>query len=140
MENARTSYKELGRRVNLSANAAAERVRRLRQRGVISGFTTIVDAAAAGRELVAIVDVRLRTPADARGFERLAEATEQITDCAHVTGRFDYQLRAACAGAADLDRLIASLKTTGGVGETDTRVVLRTVVRRPGPLPSSASG
>jgi Lrp/AsnC family leucine-responsive transcriptional regulator len=133
VRNARMSYRELGEHVSLSANATAERVRRLRERGVIAGFRAVVDPAASGRDLVALIDVRLAGPDDAERFERLAEASEEVTDAVHVTGGFDYQLRVACHDTGALDALIKSLKTHGGVGESDTRIVLRTVVRRPGP-------
>jgi len=128
------SYRELGERVSLSANAAAERVRRLRETGVIAGFRAVVDPAASGRRLVALIDVRLAGPAESARFERLIDSLEGVTDAAHVTGRFDYQARVACRDAADLDKMIRTLKTEGGVVETDTRIALRTVVRRPGPL------
>ena len=135
MENARMSYRELGDRVSLSANAVGERVRRLQERGVIAGFQAIVDPDAAGRRLVALIDVRMGGPPDAERFERLVRSHEAVTDAAHVTGRFDYQLRAACRDAAELDELIRTLKTKGGIVETDTRIALRTVLRRSGPMP-----
>jgi Lrp/AsnC family leucine-responsive transcriptional regulator len=137
--NARLSYRELGQRVSLSANATAERVRRMCQNGVIAGFRAIVDPAASGRTLVALIDVRLKGPGESGRFERLIESLEEITDGAHVTGRYDYQLRVACRDAAELDTLIRTLKTKGGVVETDTRLALRTVVRRPGPLSAASA-
>jgi Lrp/AsnC family leucine-responsive transcriptional regulator len=133
VKDARVSYRELGERVSLSANATAERVRRLRESGVIAGFTAIIDPAASGRTLVALIDVRLDGPAQTERFERLIESVEQITDAAHVTGRYDYQLRVACEDINALDKLIRTLKTDGGVTETDTRLALRSVVRRAGP-------
>jgi Lrp/AsnC family leucine-responsive transcriptional regulator len=139
VENARLSYRELGERVSLSANATAERVRRLQDTGVIAGFRAVVDPVAAGRTLVALMDIRLDGPAESGKFERLVEQLEEVTDCAHVTGRFDYQIRVATHDPADLDRLIRLLKTKGGVVETDTRIALRTVVRRPGPLGRAAA-
>lgn len=138
--NARMSYRELGERVSLSANATAERVRRLRESGVITGFRAVVDPAAAGRRLVALIDVRLAGPAESDRFERLIASFEEVTDAAHLTGRFDYQVRVACRDAAHLDQMIRTLKTKGGVVETDTRVALRTVVRKPGPLAGPAEG
>jgi Lrp/AsnC family leucine-responsive transcriptional regulator len=138
MRNARISYRELGEHVSLSANATAERVRRLRESGVIAGFRAIVDPAAAGRRLVALIDVRIGGPAEADRFEKMVESLEEVTDAAHVTGSFDYQLRVATAGTDDLDRLIRLLKTKGGVVETDTRISLRTVVRRPAQFPATA--
>ena len=139
VENARMSYRELGDRVSLSANATAERVRRLRESGVIAGFRAVIDPAAEGRRLVALIDVRLAGPAESTRFESLIDTLEWVTDAAHVTGRFDYQLRAACRDAGDLDRLIRRLKTDGGVVESDTRISLRTVVRRPGPVEGPAA-
>lgn len=139
VQNARISYRELGEQVSLSANATAERVRRLRESGVIAGFRAIIDPAAAGRGLVALVDVQLSGPAETERFEALIESLDVVTDAAHVTGRFDYQLRIVCTDASDLDTLIRTLKTKGGVMSTDTRIALRTVVRRPGPLPPPAS-
>lgn len=135
---ARMSFRELGERVSLSANAAAERVRRLQARGVIAGYRVVLDPAAAGRRLVALVDVRIASPDVADAFEQLAASLDAITDCAHVTGRFDYALRVATADPAALDTLIRTLKTKGGVVETDTRIALRTVVSRGEPLPVSA--
>src|SRR5687768_18603999 len=83
--NARLSFRELGERVSLSPNATAERVRRLRERGVITGFTTRVDPSAAGRTLVALMDVRLEGPVESGRFERLVDSTEEVTDAMHVT-------------------------------------------------------
>jgi Lrp/AsnC family leucine-responsive transcriptional regulator len=138
--NARLSYSELGKRVSLSANATAERVRRLRESGIIAGFRAVIDPAAAGRRLVALIDVRLASPADAERFERLVGSLDEVTDAAHVTGRFDYQIRVACLDPVDLDALIKKLKAGGGVTESDTRIALRTVVRRSEPLPGLDHG
>jgi Lrp/AsnC family leucine-responsive transcriptional regulator len=137
VRNARMSYRELGEHVSLSANATAERVRRLRERGVIAGFRAILDPAAAGRHLVALIDVRLASPAETPRFEQLVESLEDVTDAAHVTGRFDYQLRVTCRDTRDLDQLIRRIKSDGGVVESDTRIALRTFVRRSGPLPAA---
>ena len=138
VRNARMSFRELGERVSLSANATAERVRRLCDAGVIAGFQAVVDPGAAGRTLVALVDVRLEGPAEVDRFERLIESLEEVTDAFHVTGRFDYQLRVACRDVSALDALLGTLKRKGGVQESDTRLALRTVVRRPGPVSTAA--
>ena len=134
VNNARVSYRELGERIALSANATAERVRRLMDSGVIAGFTAVVDPAAAGRKLVAVIDIRLSGPGDAERCERLLATLESVIDATHVTGRFDYQLKVACRDTDELDALIRALKRQGGVVETDTRLALRTVVRRAQPL------
>ncbi|MFL5824658.1 MAG: Lrp/AsnC family transcriptional regulator [Solirubrobacteraceae bacterium] len=133
-QDARVSYRELGARVALSANATAERVRRLQREGVIAGFTTVIDPVASGRALVALIDVRIKGPAERERFERLIASLPEITDAVHVTGRYDYQLRVSCRDVTGLDDLIRTLKTHGGVLETDTRLALRSVLHRPSPI------
>ena len=130
VRNARISYRHLGAAVGLSANAAADRVRRLRRAGVITGFTATLDPAAAGRRLVALIDVRLAAAGTNEAFEAEVAELEAVTDALHVTGRFDYQLRVACRDTAELDRLLRQLKRGGAVTETETRVVLRSAVAR----------
>ena len=123
-------YRDLGAAVGLSANAAADRVRRLRRDGVITGFTATVDQGAAGRGLVALIDVRLAAAGTNEAFEEACARLEPVTDAVHVTGRFDYQLRVACRDTAELDRMLRHLKRECGVTETDTRVVLRSALER----------
>jgi Lrp/AsnC family transcriptional regulator, leucine-responsive regulatory protein len=136
-EDARVSFRELGERVGLSANAAAERVRRLQRTGVIEGFRAEIDPGAAGRRLCAIIDVRLASQTGPERFETAVARLAAITDADHVTGRFDYQLRVVCEDAAELDRTIRALKADAGATETDTRIILRTALRRSARLPGA---
>jgi Lrp/AsnC family transcriptional regulator, leucine-responsive regulatory protein len=130
MRDGRLSFRDLGAAVGLSANAAADRVRRMRRDGVITGFTATVDHGAAGRHLVALIDVRLAASGTNEQFEDAVARLEPVTDAVHVTGRFDYQLRVACRDTAELDRLLRHLKRDTGVVETETRVVLRSAFTR----------
>lgn len=122
--NARLPFSALGAAVGLSANAAADRVRRLVADGAIRAFTVVVDPAVEGRGLEALVDVRLgSTDSDAfaAGVMRLPEGREAL----HVTGASDYVLRVACDGPAGLDDLLRRLRRDLGAVGTDTRIVLR---------------
>ncbi len=56
-EDARLSFSELSRRVHLSPPAVAERVRRLEESGVIAGYRAHVDLTAAGRPVVALIQM-----------------------------------------------------------------------------------
>src|SRR5436309_13132808 len=55
---ARLSYNELGRRVGLSAPAVAERVRKLEDAGVITGYGARIDPAQVGMPLLALIQLR----------------------------------------------------------------------------------
>jgi Lrp/AsnC family leucine-responsive transcriptional regulator len=125
VKNGRASYRHLGAVAGLSANAAAERVRRLVRDGAISGFTAVVDHAAAGRGLLALVDVSFERDQTYEAFESAVMRLDGVIDAAHLTGRFDYHLRVACRDTTELDMLLRTLKRDLGVRQTETRVVLR---------------
>jgi Lrp/AsnC family leucine-responsive transcriptional regulator len=125
VRNARLSYRDLGARVGLSANAAADRVRRLRQAGVITGFVALIDPAAGGRTLEALVGVTLMRGTDSDAFAVAAARLEPVTEVLHLSGAPDYQLRVACRDTAELDALLRTLRNRLGALDTDTTIVLR---------------
>jgi Lrp/AsnC family transcriptional regulator, leucine-responsive regulatory protein len=125
VRDARLSYRDLGTRVGLSANAAADRVRRLRREGVITGFTATVDPGAAGRRLHALIEVNMGPGHTNDSFDAAVAMLEAVIDADHVTGRFDYQLRVACRDTAELDALLRALRAEHGAADTDTTIILR---------------
>jgi Lrp/AsnC family leucine-responsive transcriptional regulator len=130
-ENGRISWRDLGAAVGLSANAAADRVRRLCQTGVITGFTALVDPASGGRRLEALVGVTLAHGTDSDRFAIEAERLAPITEVLHLAGAPDYLLRVSCRDTAELDVLLRTLRLTLGVSDTETKIVLRSGQPRP---------
>jgi Lrp/AsnC family leucine-responsive transcriptional regulator len=124
-EDGRISWRDLGAAVGLSANAAADRVRRLRQAGVITGFTALIDPAAGGRHLEALVGVTLARDTDSDEFAILAARLEPVIEVLHLSGAPDYQLRVACRDTAELDALLRTLRNRVGAADTETTIVLR---------------
>jgi Lrp/AsnC family leucine-responsive transcriptional regulator len=125
-EDARLSWRELGASVGLSANAVADRVRRLRAAGVIRGFTAVVDPAAGGRVLEALVGVTLAPDTDSDAFAAACARLEPVAEVLHMAGVPDYQVRVACRDTGELDRLLRGLRRDLGAERTETRVILRT--------------
>src|SRR3546814_19877632 len=83
--NARMNFAELGRLVGLSAPAVAERVKRLEDRGVMTGYQAQVDRAKLGYGLTAFI--RMRTSSDT--YPRIAAPVRELPEilaCHHVTG------------------------------------------------------
>jgi Lrp/AsnC family transcriptional regulator, leucine-responsive regulatory protein len=125
VENGRSTYSRLGQEVGLSPHGVADRVRRLQAAGVITGFTALIDLESLGRRVDAIIDVRLLPSTSSEHFERVATELPSVQDIAFVTGRFDYQVRAACQNTDDLDRTVRALRERAGAAQTETRIVLR---------------
>ena len=123
-QDARIPWQLLGDRVGLSANAAADRVRRMMRRGVITRFTTVVDQRTLGRSLSAIVDARVATSAK---FDEALRRRSDVVWAAHVTGVPDVKIMVACEGTEGLDEFQQWLAKQGAT-DTRTDVVLRPIV------------
>jgi Lrp/AsnC family leucine-responsive transcriptional regulator len=128
MKEGRITWSDLGQSLGLSAPAAAERVRKLEEHGVIKGYAAIVDAESLGYSLTAFVSVTLGDQRKRTSFHAGVKRLEQIVECHHVAGDDDFLLKVRCRGTRDLDRiLVEELKGRMGVARTRTTVVLDTV-------------
>ena len=127
MRKGRASWAEIGQFLGLSAPSAADRVRKLEERGVIRGYAALVDPAAVGYPLTAFISVALASHRNRAAFLRAIEKLEQVAECHHITGDDDYLLKVRCRGTQDLDHLLAKeLKEKLGVARTRTTIVLST--------------
>ncbi|MDR2619857.1 MAG: Lrp/AsnC family transcriptional regulator [Propionibacteriaceae bacterium] len=123
----RTSFTDLGRECGLSVSAAQQRVRRLEQRGVITGYAAHINAAALNRTLTALISIRvLRADQDEliRGF---IEDCPEIVTCYSVAGEANYVVTALVGTTIELEALINQFRHTAEV-ITTTTVVLNTVI------------
>ncbi len=127
LRDARVTYQELGRTARLSANTVADRVRRLRSSGVVSGYHAQLNLAMLGRGLRLMSDVRLREGKDRGEFERGLIAVEQVIGAARLTGDYDYLLQMACVDPEEFEQVIDHLKRDHGVREVRSRLVLHEV-------------
>lgn len=125
---ARISWRALGDRVHLAPTSVAERVRRLEQQGIITGYEVRVDPARVGRTVRAVVDVSLVPGDGADAFEQRVAARDEVVFAAYVTGSADYKVIVECGGAEGLDAFVRWLRADEVVARTESQLVLRTIV------------
>ncbi|WP_214370401.1 Lrp/AsnC family transcriptional regulator [Pseudonocardia sp. H11422] len=115
----RASYADLGRTVGLSPSAVTERVRRLEDLGIITGYTAEIDPVKLGLNIMALV--RLRHPGqNDKSFHALLATTPEITEAHHVTGDDDVVLTVRARSMLHLEEVTARIAELGAV---DTSVV-----------------
>jgi Lrp/AsnC family leucine-responsive transcriptional regulator len=132
MTDGRITWAALAHRVGLTPPAVAERVRRLEEAGTVRGYAALVDPVAAGCPLTAFVSVALDRPEHRVAFLERVTSLDEVQECHHVAGDYDYLLKIRCGGVQDLDRVISDeVKEVPGVVRTYTSVVLRTVKETP---------
>ena len=121
----RMSYTDLAKTTGLSTSAIHQRVRRLEQRGVITGYTAQVSADAIGLPLMAFISVTPLDPsAPDDAPQRLADLP-QIEACHSVAGEESYILKVRVGSPGDLEDLLARIRSAANVA-TRTTVVLST--------------
>lgn len=128
-EDATLSYAALGEAVGLSAGAAHERVRKLRERGAIRRTTVDVDPAAVGSGVLAyvMVDSTAWMGDSAAGFAALPEILE-----AHViAGSASVLVKVRTATTEQLQDVLRRIYAIEGVSGTQATVVLETFFERP---------
>ena len=127
----RATMKDLGALVGLSGPAAAERVRRLEERGVIRGYRADVPPERVGRSVIAFIHVAI--PHGRHGeLERYLSELDDVVECHRITGEDCYLLRVAVPDVGRLQQLIDQI---GAIGRTRTSLVLSTPIRPKPVLP-----
>jgi Lrp/AsnC family leucine-responsive transcriptional regulator len=128
---ARLSLAELGRRVGLSSPAVAERLARLEEAGVITGYRAEVDPRALGWEIAVVIRIR-PAPRELHKVAELAARTREVVECHRITGEDCYIMKAHVRRVDDLEQLIDSF---AAYGQTTTSLIHSSPVpRRPAPL------
>lgn len=125
---ARMSFAELGRKVGLSTPAVAERVHRLEEAGIITGYHASVDMAKLGVPIHVLM--RLTIPGGDLQIGRTVAAIKElpeITRCHRITGDESFVIEAHLVSVRHLEALIDRLSSFGA---TATSTVLSSPVER----------
>lgn len=123
---ARMPIKALAEQIGLSAPAAAERLRRLEDRGVIRAFTVEVDAHALGYSLQAIVRIK-PLPGKLHEVQKLLEAIPELAECDKVTGDDCFIARLHLRSIEHLDFILDHITDKA---ETNSAIVKSQPVKR----------
>lgn len=133
-QDAELSYKELSARVHLSAPAIHERVKRLKQRGVIRATVALLDGPMIGRDLLAFVHLETSTWETTRRVLEMS-AFPQIEEIHTVAGDTAMILKVRTENSAELESVLGKLHRLEGFKGVKTFIALGTYLER-GPLPA----
>ncbi|MGZ4592619.1 MAG: Lrp/AsnC family transcriptional regulator [Actinomycetes bacterium] len=124
--NARASWAELGRAVGMSGPSVTDRVQRLEQTGVITGYRAAVDPAALGLSVAALIGIHLSDTSDQDAVTVALSKLEEVEDCWFVAGDESFLIKVRVADVPSLERTLSRLRKIRGVSRTRTTVVLST--------------
>lgn len=128
---------ELARRVNLSAPSVLQRVRKLEESGVIQGYAAKIDPLKLGFSLTVLaqVSLALHQVRPIEQFRAAVDKIDEITECYHVSGEYDFLLRVVVADVASYEAFVREkLSRIAGIGKIHSCIVLSTT-KSAAPIP-----
>ena len=125
-ENARISFADLGRRVGLTPAGAAERVRRLEDAGIITGYHTEISVEKLGLPIIAQIGIAASSNIRHK-LNATVEKIPEITECHHATGSDCFILKVAARSIPHLEEIIDKLNL---LGQLNTSIFLSSVMKR----------
>ena len=129
-ENARRSFKDIGKHVHLSAPAIKRRVDRLERDGVLRGYTAVVDPAAFGWQTEAFVDLYCDGRMPGEAIKRVVKKEPAVVSAHTVAGEASAMLHVMAEDTRDLELVLERIRKVEGVDRTVTEVVLSTLFQR----------
>jgi Lrp/AsnC family leucine-responsive transcriptional regulator len=124
-ENARISFAELGRRVGLTTPAVIERIRKLEDARIITGYRAEIDTAKVGLPITAFIRMSI-TGVDYSHIIEVAEESTEVLECHRGTGGDSFIMKVAVESVGHLQNLIDRLTP---YGITTTSIVLSSPVK-----------
>jgi len=124
-ENARQSNAEIARYVGISSPAVAERIRKMEDSGIITGYNTVISPFEAGYQLKAIITLRAFM-GKLKPFLEKVKTYNEVLNCYRITGNENIVMEVVLKNQQHLEMFIDQLIT---YGETKTQIVLSHVVK-----------
>lgn len=130
LQDGRASFREIGVTVGLSAPAVKRRVDRLREDGVITGFTARVDPGAVGWRTQAFVSITYRGNVSPQRIRQILAPVAEVIAAYTVSGASDVLVHLRAADMAHFEQALERLRASDGVARTESTIVLSTLMER----------
>jgi Lrp/AsnC family leucine-responsive transcriptional regulator len=122
----RTRRNELAELVGLSLPAASERLRKLEEANIITGYHAKLNSKLLGKDITAFVLVTIDSSKHFTAFVEHVNATDDILECHGITGEGTHMLKVRTENTESLEKLLAKVQSWLGVSKTATSMVLST--------------
>jgi Lrp/AsnC family leucine-responsive transcriptional regulator len=116
----------IAKKVDLSVSAVSERMRKLEERGVITGYHAVVDAKRLHLDITAFIRVSVDGSEHYDEFVERVTTMDQVLEAHSITGEGSHILKVRIRNTTALERLLAKIQALPGVSTTTSSIVLST--------------
>ena len=125
-KDARLSNQAIGEAVGLTSSSVFERVKKLEKKGVIRGYTALIDPAAVGRPITAFIRLMVGAQRGTRSVTDLCRDEPEVMECHHVAGEDCYILKVRTDTPQGLEKLLERLRREPEIQRSVTAIVFST--------------
>ncbi len=126
-KNGRTRRNDLAQAVDLSIPSVSERLKKLEENGIITGYTAYVDPKKVGKDITAFINVTVDSSKHYGSFIDHAKATDEVLEIHSVTGTGTHLIKIRTENTSSLEKLLSKIQAWSGVVNTTTSIVLSTM-------------
>ena len=129
-EDCKKTTKQYADALNLSKTAVYERIRRLERNGVITNYVALVDKEKVQRNFTVLCHIRLaqHIKENVLRFEREVLKLEEVSECFHVSGDYDYILKIHVENMSKYrEFMVTKLTAINNIGSTQSSFVINEV-------------
>ncbi len=126
-KNGRTRRNDLAQAVDLSIPSVSERLKKLEENGIITGYTAYVDPKKVGKDITAFITVTVDSSKHYTSFIEHAKATDEILEIHSVTGIGTHLIKIRTENTSSLEKLLSKIQAWSGIMNTTTSIVLSTM-------------
>jgi Lrp/AsnC family transcriptional regulator, leucine-responsive regulatory protein len=122
----RIKRNRIAEEVGLSVPSVSERMRKLEEKGLISGYHAVVDAKRLGLDITAYIRVTVDGSEHYGDFLQRAADLPEVLEVHSITGEGSHMLKIRTRDTTTLERLLSRIQSWSGVRGTSTSIVLST--------------
>ena len=126
-EDGRTKRNVLAEAVKLSLPSLSERLNKLEEKGIITGYYTKLNLKSFGLDLMVFITIHTDSSKHYEAFAKHIEETEEILECYAVLGEGSHVMKALVKDSASLENLLGRIQSWKGVKRTHSRLILSTI-------------
>ena len=127
-KNGKASATEISKIVGLSIPAVSERIRKMEHNGIIEGYGAKISRRKTGYNVTAFIMVNLERSGEDDEFRQNVVGFQEVLECHHVVGAFDYILKVLVKTPDDLEHfLMDKLNEIPTVASSQTFMCLSTL-------------
>ena len=126
-EDAKRTNKEIAEKLHMTTTPVFERIKKLEREGFIQKYVALVDRKKAQRSLVAFCDVSLKehTTEYLECFQKDVQSLEEVIECYHIAGMFDYLLKVVVPDMETYQNFVAKkLASLDNIGRVQSSFVM----------------